>query len=137
MDRRCACSLPMSTARSQDELEDVEWMYKEPQSFLTHHGSSLKHHSNVSQENSFCTHEFYYSSLVLSITISLIAVAIFSVYLARSTLLATLGIMALAASKSFVDFSTSGLENPLTYLLIVIFMLVFYRGQRKEHYLFW
>jgi len=86
---------------------------------------------------SFCTHEFYYSSLVLSITVSLIAVVIFSIYLARSALLATLGIMALAASKSFVDFSTSGLENPLTYLLIVIFMLVFYRGQRKEHYVFW
>jgi len=86
---------------------------------------------------SFCAHEFYYSSLVLSITVSLIAVAVFSVYLARSALLATLGIMALAASKSFVDFSTSGLENPLTYLLIVIFMLVFYHGQRKEHYVFW
>jgi len=86
---------------------------------------------------SFCTHEFYYSSLVLSITMSLIAVALFSLYLARSALLATLGIMALAASKSFVDFSTSGLENPLTYLLIVIFMLVFYHGQRKEHYVLW
>ena len=36
-----------------------------------------------------------------------------------------------------MDFSTSGLENPLTYLLIVVFMLVFYRGRQKEHYVFW
>jgi arabinofuranosyltransferase len=84
----------------------------------------------------FFTHEIYYSSLVLSITVSFIAVGIFSLYLARSPLLATLGITVLAASKSFVDFSTSGLENPLTYLLIVIFMLVFYRSQHKDHYVF-
>jgi arabinofuranosyltransferase len=85
---------------------------------------------------SFCTHEVYYSTLLLSIVLSLIGVTIFSVYLARSRLLATLGIMTLAASKSFIDFSTSGLENSLTYLLIVIFMLVFYREQRKEQYVF-
>jgi len=86
---------------------------------------------------SFFTHEVYYSTLLLSIVLSLIAVTIFSVYLAKSPLLATLGIITLAASKSFVDFSTSGLENSLTYLLIVIFMLVFYREQRKERYVFY
>ncbi len=85
----------------------------------------------------FFTHEIYYSSLVLSITISLVAVGLFAVYLARSPLLAALGIIALAGSKSFVDFSTSGLENPLTYLLIVCFMLVFYSGQRNKNYMFW
>jgi arabinofuranosyltransferase len=43
----------------------------------------------------------------------------------------------LAASKSFVDFSTSGLENPLTYLLIVVFMIIFYRTRGKEQSLGW
>ncbi len=84
----------------------------------------------------FFTHEIYYSSLILSVTLSFIAVGIFSFFLARSPLLAGLGIMTLAASKSFVDFSTSGLENPLTYLLIVLFMLVFYHRQQKKHYIF-
>src|SRR6266576_5642508 len=86
---------------------------------------------------SFFTHEIYFSSLFLSITLSLIAVAIFAFFLARSPVLAGLGIMTLAASKSFVDFSTSGLENTLTYLLIVLFMLVFYSCQQKKHYIFW
>src|SRR2546421_1635850 len=85
----------------------------------------------------FFTHEIYYSSLILSITISLVAVSLFALYLARSPLLAALGIIALAGSKSFVDFSTSGLENPLTYLLIVCFMLVFYSGQRNKSYVCW
>ncbi len=85
---------------------------------------------------SYFTHEIYFSSLVLSITLSLTAVVIFTFYLAKSPLLAGLGIMALAASKSFVDYSTSGLENPLTYLLIVLFMLTFYSGQDKKHYVF-
>src|SRR5947209_16830228 len=36
----------------------------------------------------FFTHEIYYSSLILSITISLVAVSLFALYLARSPLLA-------------------------------------------------
>jgi arabinofuranosyltransferase len=32
-----------------------------------------------------------------------------------------LGLAALMASKSFIDYTTSGLENPLTYLLMVLF----------------
>ena len=85
----------------------------------------------------FFTHEIYYSSLVLSITISLVTLGLFTLYLARSPLLAALGIIALAGSKSFVDFSTSGLENPLTYLLIVCFMLAFYSDQRNKNYVCW
>ena len=85
----------------------------------------------------FFTHEAYYSTLILSITISFISVALLSFYLARSALLATLGIFVLAASKSFVDFSTSGLENPLSYLLIVVFMIVFYRTRGKKQSLMW
>jgi len=86
---------------------------------------------------SFFTHEIYYSSLLLSLTLSFTAIVIFSFSLAKSPLVAGLGIMTLAASKSFVDFSTSGLENPLTYLLIVLFMLVFYSFQHNKHYVFW
>jgi len=57
------------------------------------------------------THDIYYSSLLLSAIISLIAVGIVAFYLAGSPLLGALGILTLAASKSFVDYSTSGLER--------------------------
>ncbi len=85
----------------------------------------------------FCTRQIYYSALLLSIAISFIAIAIFALYLAKSPYIAAMGILILAASKSFVDYSTSGLENPLTHLLIVLFMLVFYSDRRNTRSIFW
>ncbi len=85
----------------------------------------------------FCTHEIYYSALLLSITLSLIAVGIVALYLARSPAQAVLAVLMLAASKAFVDYSTSGLENPLTHLLIVLFMLVFFSERWRRHRLFY
>ncbi len=82
------------------------------------------------------SHEIYFSSLLLSITASLLAAGLFAFYVARSLLLGALGILTLAASKSFVNFSTSGLENPLSHLLIVAFVLVFYRGRVQKRHLF-
>lgn len=61
----------------------------------------------------FCTHEIYYSVLLLSLTISFVALGIFAVYIAGSFPMAVAGIVMLAASKSYVDYSTSGLENSL------------------------
>jgi arabinofuranosyltransferase len=29
-------------------------------------------------------------------------------------------------SKAYIDYSTSGLENPLTHLLIVLFFIVYF-----------
>ena len=85
----------------------------------------------------FCTHEIYYSVLFLSLTLSFVAVGIFAVYIARSLPMAVMGIALLAASKSYVDYSTSGLENPLTHLLIILFVLVYFSAQRSTRSLFW
>src|SRR5690349_7590140 len=85
----------------------------------------------------FCTHEIYYSVMFLSLTISFVAVGIFAVYIARSLPMAVMGIALLAASKSYVDYSTSGLENPLTHLLIILFVLVYFSARRSTRSLFW
>src|SRR5258708_11080155 len=85
----------------------------------------------------FCTRQIYYSALLLSIAISFIAIGIFALYLAKSPYVAAMGILILAASKSFIDYSTSGLENPLTHLLIVLFVLVFFQYQQSKRYLLW
>ncbi len=74
----------------------------------------------------FFTREIYFTSLALSIGLSLVTL----VLLARTFSLpaaAPFTIFALLLSKAFVDFSTSGLENPLSHLLIVIFFIVFFR----------
>ena len=38
---------------------------------------------------------------------------------------------ALLASKSFMDYSSSGLENPLSHLLILLFVWVFLRNEER------
>jgi arabinofuranosyltransferase len=84
----------------------------------------------------FCTRHVYFPFLFLSVALSFATVLLLALYGARSPWIAVLSIMTLAASKSFIDYSTSGLENPLTHLLIVAFMLVFYKGSRQKYYCF-
>ena len=85
----------------------------------------------------FFVRSIYFSSLLLSLTVSMLVVSLFVFRLAPSTLAAVVGLTILAASKSFIDFSTSGLENPLTHLLIVLFAIVFFQCQQSKRYLLW
>ena len=85
----------------------------------------------------FFVRSVYFSSLLLSLGVSTLAVFIFAFRLAPSPFVAVVGLAILAASKSFIDYSTSGLENPLTHLLIVLFVLVFFQYQQSKRYLLW
>jgi arabinofuranosyltransferase len=69
------------------------------------------------------TGEIYHASLFLSIGISLAAVGVMLASVAGSAPAALFTLSAVALSKSFVDYSTSGLENPLTHLLIALFFV--------------
>jgi arabinofuranosyltransferase len=74
-----------------------------------------------------CTGEIYLTAIGLSILVSLSAVAIVG-WQARSRgagpFLLVAGIGALVVSRAFVDYSTSGLENPLIHLLLVLYFAV-------------
>ncbi|MFQ5418139.1 MAG: hypothetical protein ACE5FL_14015, partial [Myxococcota bacterium] len=50
---------------------------------------------------------------------------------------AALGIAFLALSRSFVDYSTSGLENPLTHLLLAVFLALYVRGDESPRAMRW
>ena len=69
----------------------------------------------------------YYTSLFLSMSLSLGTVILF----ARKSVIsglrnsAVLGILVLAMSVAYVEYSTSGSENPLTHLLLLVFLLVY------------
>jgi arabinofuranosyltransferase len=79
---------------------------------------------------SFCyllTSEIYWTALVLSIIVSLLALTVVVVRLAASVEAAVLAVVVLTCSKAFVDYSTSGLENPLTHLLLAVFLSVYLR----------
>ena len=85
------------------------------------------------------THELYFTTIFFSIVVSLIAVSIFAFKIAESYKVALVGIILMCVSKAFIDYSTSGLENPLTYLLLVVFFVVFFKtetSQKKIFFLF-
>jgi len=68
-----------------------------------------------------------YTYYVPSLLISLLTIYLFLSHFAQSPRKLILTAIALGGSMAFIDFSSSGLENPLTHLLLVIFFIVFLR----------
>lgn len=67
------------------------------------------------------THEFTYTIMLLSILVSGLAVYWLIFKVSNDSYSALVCITAILFSRPFVDFSTSGLENPLSHLLFVFF----------------
>ena len=70
------------------------------------------------------TREIYFTSLILTFAISLFGIILFARKVALSQAAASIGILGLLLSKAYVDYSTSGLENALSHLLIIVFCIV-------------
>ena len=83
------------------------------------------------------TREYYYTSLLLSIALALVAFYILLRYLAVDWVSALLGGVILILSKAHVDYATSGLENPLAHLLLVLFLVVYLTKQPALRTFFW
>ena len=73
------------------------------------------------------TREAYFTVLVLSVLISMAAAVLLVVNVSRPGWNAAAALLILVGSKAFVDFSTSGLENPLSYLLLALLLLCSWR----------
>ena len=71
--------------------------------------------------------DFYLTAIFVSIVLSLATAAIVAFGTARPRTGGFLGIAMLALSRAFVDYSTSGLENPLTHVLLAVFCLILFR----------
>ncbi len=80
----------------------------------------------------FFTNEIYYTSIIISIIISCLSVFLLLNKLSNSLLNSILVGLILIFSKSFIDFSTSGLENPLSHLLIILFFIVYFKNADGE-----
>jgi len=80
----------------------------------------------------FVTREFYYTAVGLSIVLSFAAVVLIARRVAIDAVAAVVALVLLLASKAFVDFSTSGLEGPLTHLLLVAFLIAYWSPDRVE-----
>lgn len=71
------------------------------------------------------TGDLYASSIAISILFSLGALALLAFGIARTPAAALLGLAPLVLSSAFIDYSTSGLENPLSHLLLAAFIWLF------------
>jgi len=74
----------------------------------------------------------YLSSIVVSLTISFGCVYFALRHIAVSRVHTLLLFTLLILSKAFMDFCSSGLENPLTYALAAVFVWVYYAPMEKS-----
>lgn len=70
------------------------------------------------------TREGYWTVLVLSLATTGAALTLLTWRIASSTAAAAAALGLLASSKAFIDYSTSGLENPLTHLVLIAWLTV-------------
>jgi arabinofuranosyltransferase len=75
--------------------------------------------------------EPYYASLIVSIACSVLVVVLYAKRIVSGWQPATMGLAFMLLSQAFVDYSTSGLENPLTHLLLVVFVIVHLKAHRS------
>jgi arabinofuranosyltransferase len=80
----------------------------------------------------YFTREAYFTPLVLSMLISVAAMWLFVSRLALSGGAAIVGASVFIFSKAFVEYSTSGLENPLTHFLLAIFFVLYWHPERAH-----
>ena len=85
----------------------------------------------------FFSHEIFYTAILISVAISLLAVVLLIHQIAATRWSALLGVALLLSSRAFIDFSTSGLENPLTHAILVLFLAIYLRGNIEQKTLFW
>jgi len=78
------------------------------------------------------TGELYYTTIVFSLLLTLVTLAF--VFRSTSPSRVESGVLAVAvllASKAFVDFSSSGLENPLSHVILALFLGAVFRANRN------
>jgi arabinofuranosyltransferase len=71
-------------------------------------------------------------TIALSLALSTAAVFLVGLRIARSWGAGLAAVTLLTLSKAFVDYSTSGLENPLTHFLLALFLCAWFGAPRRR-----
>lgn len=69
------------------------------------------------------TGELYWTPLLLSLAVALLGALVLAGRVAGSAAAGCAGLVLLASSRAYVDFSSSGLENPLVHLVLFLFLV--------------
>lgn len=72
----------------------------------------------------------YVALILLSILVSALALLVFLANLPRNNFGLLLAFSILFLSKAFVDYSTSGLENPATHLIAACFLVLYFKAEK-------
>lgn len=81
----------------------------------------------------YFTREAYFTALVLSGVFTVAAVALLLAGTGRSAWLIGAGMIGLLMSKAFIDYASSGLENPLSYFLAACWLMALWKaGESPE-----
>jgi len=83
------------------------------------------------------TGEAYYTTIFLSLGVSLILLYVLAEKISIANFNSLLIFSLILSSKAFIDYSTSGLENPLGHLFLVLFAYVYLKEIRIEKRLFY
>ncbi|MBD3330258.1 hypothetical protein GF354_01875 [Candidatus Peregrinibacteria bacterium] len=85
----------------------------------------------------FTTREPYYTVLAISMVLSIYVMYRFLFETSKNRYSLFLGFTILLASKAFIDYTSSGLENPLTYLFIILFCAEYFKDDKRSGSFFW
>lgn len=83
------------------------------------------------------TSEIYYTSLIISILLILGTAWLISFRIAATFEISLIAIFLLMISKPFIDFSVSGLENPLTHFLLALFLYFYLKNDKSPKNIFY
>jgi arabinofuranosyltransferase len=79
----------------------------------------------------FLSREAFFTTIFVSMAVSLVAFSLLA-FKRTWTLALPAGLAVLIMSKAYIDYSTSGLENPLTHVLLILFGLWFLDAKHTE-----
>lgn len=82
------------------------------------------------------TREIFITGIFLSFAVSLLTIILFTLIIAQNPSQALLSASILGFSRAFIDYSSSGLENPLSHLLLLLFFAVFISNKYTSSKLF-
>lgn len=82
------------------------------------------------------TREMFLTGIFISFGVSMLVVLLVMLLVAENTSQMLIAWSLLGFSRAFVDFSSSGLENPLSHLFVVIFFSLFLQGKFNLRRLF-
>jgi arabinofuranosyltransferase len=81
----------------------------------------------------FITKEFYFTVIFVSLIFSVLTLFLLLKKIAKDTTFGTIAVLLLPMSKAFIDYSTSGLENPLSHLLLVLFIWIYTKEESRRN----